>query len=136
MVLVTLSEENYLKSIYHLSKHGTISVSTNALSEKMETKASSVTDMLKKLADKDYVNYKRYQGVDLTEKRKYKAHVQAVQPSWRSHSKCHRRNRPPLRVIAQPLEKIEDAGLLVDTPKRKPKQKWKLNQRSRQRLTV
>ena len=66
--MVTLSEENYLKSIYHLSKHGAISVSTNALAEKMETKASSVTDMLKKLADKEYVNYKKYQGVYLTEK--------------------------------------------------------------------
>lgn len=66
--MVTLSEENYLKSIYHLSKHGAISVSTNALAEKMDTKASSVTDMLKKLADKDYVDYKKYQGVNLTEK--------------------------------------------------------------------
>jgi DtxR family Mn-dependent transcriptional regulator len=33
----------------------------------METKASSVTDMLKKLAEKDLVNYKKYQGVSLTD---------------------------------------------------------------------
>ena len=32
----------------------------------METKASSVTDMLKKLAEKDLVNYIKYQGVSLT----------------------------------------------------------------------
>jgi DtxR family Mn-dependent transcriptional regulator len=32
----------------------------------METKASSVTDMLKKLR-KDLVNYKKYRGVSLTE---------------------------------------------------------------------
>ena len=67
VVLVTLSEENYLKAIYHLSNHGIISVSTNAIAKKMETKASSVTDMVKKLADKDLVNYIKYQGVNLTE---------------------------------------------------------------------
>ena len=49
--MVTLSEENYLKAIYHLSNHGNISVSTNAIASKMETKASSVTDMIKKLAE-------------------------------------------------------------------------------------
>jgi len=66
VVVVTLSEENYLKAIYHLSNHGNISVSTNAIAEKMETKASSVTDMIKKLADKDLVNYVKYQGANLT----------------------------------------------------------------------
>ncbi|MBT8394981.1 MAG: metal-dependent transcriptional regulator [Flavobacteriaceae bacterium] len=65
--MVTLSEENYLKAIYHLSNHGSISVSTNAIAEKMETKASSVTDMIKKLADKNFVNYIKYHGASLTE---------------------------------------------------------------------
>lgn len=65
--MVTLSEENYLKAIYHLGKLGSIAVSTNAIAEKIDTKASSVTDMLKKLADKNLVNYKKYQGVNLTE---------------------------------------------------------------------
>ena len=68
VVVVTLSEENYLKTIYHLSNHGSISVNTNAIADKMETKASSVTDMIKKLADKNLVNYVKYQGVNLTEK--------------------------------------------------------------------
>jgi len=66
--VVTLSEENYLKAIYHLSSHGSVSVSTNSIAKKMETKASSVTDMIKKLADKDLVNYVKYQGANLTEK--------------------------------------------------------------------
>ncbi len=64
--MVTFSEENYLKAIYHLGKHGSTSVSTNAIAKKMETKASSVTDMLKKLAEKDLVDYIKYQGVSLT----------------------------------------------------------------------
>jgi DtxR family Mn-dependent transcriptional regulator len=64
---MTLSEENYLKAIYHLTVVSTSDVSTNAIAETMETKASSVTDMLKKLAEKDLVNYIKYQGVSLTD---------------------------------------------------------------------
>ncbi|MFG6685464.1 metal-dependent transcriptional regulator [Mariniflexile sp. HNIBRBA6329] len=64
--MTTLSEENYLKAIYHLGKQGTEAVSTNAIAEKIESKASSVTDMVKKLADKDLANYVKYQGVSLT----------------------------------------------------------------------
>jgi DtxR family Mn-dependent transcriptional regulator len=70
---MTFSEENYLKTIYHLTIISDSEISTNAIAEKMETKASSVTDMLKKLAEKDLVNYKKYQGVSLTEKGKLSA---------------------------------------------------------------
>ena len=61
----TLAEENYLKSIYHLSLNAE-SVSTNQLAALLNTSAASVTDMLKKLADKQLINYARYQGVSLT----------------------------------------------------------------------
>jgi DtxR family transcriptional regulator, Mn-dependent transcriptional regulator len=70
---MTLSEENYLKAIYHLSSLEASEVSTNAIAEKMDTKASSVTDMLKKLAEKDLVLYKKYQGVCLTAEGKLRA---------------------------------------------------------------
>lgn len=70
---MTFSEENYLKAIYHLTVVSTSGVSTNAIAEVMETKASSVTDMLKKLAEKDLINYKKYQGVTLTDKGKLAA---------------------------------------------------------------
>lgn len=70
---MTFSEENYLKSIYHLTTRLDSEVSTNAIAEIMETKASSVTDMLKKLAEKDLVNYKKYQGVSLTDAGKLSA---------------------------------------------------------------
>lgn len=68
--MITLTEENYIKSIYQLGKYGTLTVSTNSIADAMETKASSVTDMVKKLAEKGYVNYKKYQGVNLTTKGK------------------------------------------------------------------
>ena len=70
---MTFSEENYLKAIYHLTSVTDTEVSTNAIAEMMETKASSVTDMLKKLAEKDLVNYIKYQGVSLTDKGKLTA---------------------------------------------------------------
>jgi DtxR family Mn-dependent transcriptional regulator len=70
---MTLSEENYLKTIYHITVVSNSEVSTNAIAEMMETKASSVTDMIKKLAEKDLVNYKKYQGVYLTDKGKLAA---------------------------------------------------------------
>ncbi|MDP9047169.1 MAG: metal-dependent transcriptional regulator [Bacteroidota bacterium] len=61
----TLAEENYLKSIYHLALSSE-NVSTNQVASLLKTKASSVTDMIKKLADKDLINYTPYQGVSLT----------------------------------------------------------------------
>lgn len=68
--MFSLSEENYLKAIFHLERKNAGGVSTNALAEEMETKASSVTDMVKKLSDKDLVKYRKYQGVHLSEKGK------------------------------------------------------------------
>lgn len=66
---MTFSEENYLKAIYHLSKDNEQQgVSTNAIAQKMNTKASSVTDMIKRLSEKQLVDYIKYQGVRLTKK--------------------------------------------------------------------
>ncbi len=64
--MFTSSEENYLKAIYHLSFLAKKGVSTNAIAKKLATKASSVTDMVKKLADKKVLVYQKYQGVSLT----------------------------------------------------------------------
>lgn len=62
------TEENYLKAIYKLLEKTGREVSTNAIAEKVNTKAASVTDMLRKLYDKKLINYKKYQGVTLTSK--------------------------------------------------------------------
>lgn len=64
--MLTSTEENYIKSIFKISENEKSSVSTNALAEMLGTSAASVTDMLKKLADKSLVNYKKYRGVSLT----------------------------------------------------------------------
>ena len=61
------SEENYLKEIFHLSGLTEKRVSTNGLASRLNTKASSITDMLQKLSDKRLVEYVKYKGCFLTE---------------------------------------------------------------------
>jgi len=58
--------ENYLKCIYTLQTKVDGVVATNAIAERLETKASSVTDMLKKLKAKGLVEYEKYQGARLS----------------------------------------------------------------------
>lgn len=71
---MTYSEENYLKIIYHLSANAPKgSITTNAIAAEMESKPSSVTDMVQKLADKGLVDYKKYQGVSLTDQGRFTA---------------------------------------------------------------
>ena len=65
--IMTLSEEDYIKAIYHLGKGNKTTVSTNAIAKRMVTKPSSVTDMVRKLSDKGLINYKKYKGVSLTQ---------------------------------------------------------------------
>lgn len=63
----SVSEENYIKGIYHL-QHQNGSANTNALAGHLQTKAASVTDMLKKLSAKKLLHYQPYKGFTLTEK--------------------------------------------------------------------
>ena len=63
------TEENYLKSIYKLAEAEpeTAGVSTNRIAALLDTRAASVTDMLKRLAEKGLLAYEKYRGVQLTE---------------------------------------------------------------------
>lgn len=64
---LTASEENYLKQIYHLERLSQELVGTNDIASRMQTKASSVTDMIQRLFDKSLINYEKYKGCELTE---------------------------------------------------------------------
>lgn len=64
--MVSYTEENYLKAIYRLSETSKEEIPTNAIAESLEVKAGSVTDMLKKLAEKGLIRYTKYTGVTLT----------------------------------------------------------------------
>jgi len=65
--MLSFSEENHLKSIFHLSTDIESEVSTNSIADNLNTKASSVTEMLKKLGEKNLIVYKKYHGAQLTE---------------------------------------------------------------------
>ena len=62
---LSTSEENYIKAIHDLAALG--KVTTNTLAKAVQTKASSATDMIRRLAEKNLVNYIKYRGVSLTE---------------------------------------------------------------------
>src|SRR5688500_1611165 len=64
--MLSNTEENYLKAIYHLSESGSKAVLTNEIAEAISTKAASVTDMIKKLSAKNLIAYEKYYGVELT----------------------------------------------------------------------
>ena len=68
----SLTEENYIKSLYNLSlESGEVYVS--ALAKKLQVKLPTVNSMIKKLAAKKLVAYAPYQGIKLTEKGKKEA---------------------------------------------------------------
>jgi len=61
------STEEYLEAIYNLTQNEQ-PATTSALSKRLHIAPASATEMLKKLADEEYVNYSPYQGVTLTSK--------------------------------------------------------------------
>jgi DtxR family transcriptional regulator, Mn-dependent transcriptional regulator len=71
--MLSYTEENYLKTIYRLSEGGLKAVLTNEIAESMNTKAASVTDMIKKLSVKDLISYEPYYGVKVTKQGKLDA---------------------------------------------------------------
>lgn len=64
--MFSTTEENYLKAIFSLESNSGTVISTNHIAKKLETKASSVTDMIKKLALKNLLVYTKYKGVSLS----------------------------------------------------------------------
>jgi len=71
--MLSYTEENYIKAIYHLADGGKKAVLTNEIAEAMKTKAASVTDMLKKLSAKNVISYEKYYGVRVTKHGKSEA---------------------------------------------------------------
>lgn len=67
ILILTSAEEQYLKGIFQLADKDKKSVSTNAIAHHLSTSPASVTDMLKKLEQKELIHYKKYFGVSLTQ---------------------------------------------------------------------
>jgi DtxR family transcriptional regulator, Mn-dependent transcriptional regulator len=112
--MLSRTEENYLKAIYKITERSGSPVATNAIAAAMGTSAASVTDMLKRLAEKDFLAYERYKGAALTTKgnwlatllvRKHRLWevflVDKLRFSW-----------DEVHEIAEELEHIESAKLI------------------------
>src|SRR5690606_4930197 len=67
--MLTITEENYLKALLHLSASETdnIGVGTNQLATKLDVRPATVNNMVKKLKEKDLVDYEKYGKIFLTE---------------------------------------------------------------------
>ena len=111
----TKSEEDHLKAIYHLSERNNIvSISTNSLAEHLQIKAASVSDMLKKLSQKGWVNYVKYNGSSLTkEGQKIALTIIRKHRLWETFlvKKLHF-NWDEVHEIAEQLEHIKSEQLI------------------------
>ena len=109
------AEENYLKAIYSLEVESKKVVSTNLIANKLQTKASSVTDMLQKLSDKKLVVYKKYKGAQLSSRgEKTAALILRKHRLW----ECFLVNKlgfswDEIHDIAEQLEHIKSEALIV-----------------------
>ena len=60
------AEEKYVKAIFKISERDHKLVQTNGLAAYLDVAPASITDMLKKLAEKGLVQYQAYKGVQLS----------------------------------------------------------------------
>ncbi|HEX4887548.1 MAG TPA: metal-dependent transcriptional regulator [Luteibaculaceae bacterium] len=68
-----IAEENCLKAIYALSRNPHLSISTSTLADQLRTKPSSVTELIKRLAHKNWVIHEPYRSISLSEEGKVEA---------------------------------------------------------------
>ena len=65
---MSATEEDYIEMIYRLCEKNNGHTRVNDIAHLLHVKPPSVTKMVKKLKDLDIVDYKRYGGIQLTEK--------------------------------------------------------------------
>ncbi len=67
--MVTTALEDYLKIIFKIAEQIEIDkgVSTTDIAKRLKVSKASVSNMLKKLAEKNYIHYEPYYGVSLTD---------------------------------------------------------------------
>ncbi|MCP2037090.1 metal-dependent transcriptional regulator [Chryseobacterium sp. HSC-36S06] len=70
--MISLSEENYLKAIFHLiNEENTVTI--NEISKLLDVKMPSVNNMMKKFADRNWVVYESYKPLKITDSGKKQA---------------------------------------------------------------
>lgn len=112
--MLSQAEENYIKTIFAIESELGTGVNTNLIAERMQTKASSVTDMLQKLAEKKLVDYRKYQGVNLSGKgKKMAASIVRRHRLWETFlvEKLHF-SWDEIHDVAEQLEHIQSEKLI------------------------
>jgi DtxR family Mn-dependent transcriptional regulator len=64
--MISITEENYLKAIYTLTQTAGSRIGNQLIAESLGVNPASVTEMLRKLDEKKWIEYNRTQGVNLT----------------------------------------------------------------------
>ena len=64
----SLTEENYLKTIYRLAQAEGSKITPTSIAEGVNVNAASVIDMIKKLTEKKLISYDKIKGAKLTDK--------------------------------------------------------------------
>ncbi|MCL7986644.1 metal-dependent transcriptional regulator [Sphingobacterium sp. lm-10] len=70
--MYSIAEENYLKSLFNLANEHDL-IQLKEIGKLLDVKMSSVTNMMKRFADKGLVHYENYKPVKLTENGKREA---------------------------------------------------------------
>ncbi len=127
--MLSKAEENYLKAIYVLQEEmGMKAVNTNAIAQRVQTSAASVTDMLKKLAVKKLLYHQKYKGVSLSKKGMEEA-LKLIRKHriWETFLYEHLNfNWEEIHDLAEELEHINSVELInrlhayLDKPKHDP----------------
>ncbi len=116
MIKLSVTEENYLKAVFLLvdSQQENCLVNTNTLSQTLNTTAGSVTDMLKKLNEKELIHYIPYKGVNLTDKgKKIAIFTIRKQRLWEYFLVTHLKfSWDKVHQIAEQLEHIDSEELI------------------------
>lgn len=109
------TEQDYIKAIFKVQELSQAeAVSTNDIAERLQTQPATVTDMIKRLAEKKILTYKKYYGVNLTAKgEKIALDIIRKHRLWEVFlvNKLHFR-WDEVHVIAEQLEHIHSAELI------------------------
>ncbi len=127
--MLSITEENYLKAIYKiLERTGGKDASTKIISIELGTSPASVTDMLKKLSDKELLKYEKYYGVSFTkEGQRYALDLIRKHRLWEYFLSTQLKfNWDEVHEIAEQLEHVKSEELIdrldafLDYPKYDP----------------
>ena len=72
-MIISQTEENYLKAIFLLSQHEGSRILNYSIAQQLSINPATVTEMLKRLAEKKWIDYTRTDGASLTTAGRYLA---------------------------------------------------------------